>query len=308
MTAPSVQPASASTSPAPLPGPLEPTATAHFASADGTRLYGEWFAPTGKPRAAALIVHGYAEHCGRYREVANVLVGAGIAAFSYDMRGHGRAEGQRGHILAIEQYLDDLDAALAELETRLLPLGGEAIPLFIVAHSNGALISLRALTDPARAPRRARAIVISSPFLGLRLEVPRLKKALGRVAARIAPTLSLANDLRVEHLTSDLQKQAERRVDTLCHAVAGARWFVATERAQQHVLASATRVRIPSLWLVGADDPIANPAVAQLVHGRLGTPGEWHLLAGYKHEVFNERERGHAFALIRDFFARQLAV
>ena len=31
------------------------------------------------PRCVALIVHGYAEHCGRYREVAHVLHAATVA-------------------------------------------------------------------------------------------------------------------------------------------------------------------------------------------------------------------------------------
>ena len=278
-----------------------------FASADGTALYGEWFAPAGAPRAAALVVHGYAEHCGRYREVANVLVGSGLAVFTYDMRGHGRASGQRGHILAVDEYLDDLDAALTELEDRLAPLGGEKLPLFLVAHSNGALIALRALTGPSRVHGRTHAMVISSPFLGLRLDVPPAKRAIGRLASRLMPTMSLANNLRVENLTSDPQKQAERQIDTLCHAVAGARWFVASERAQHHVLANATRVRVPTLWLVAGDDAIANPAMARAVYARLGTEGEWHLLEGYQHEVLNERDRARPFDLMRDFIDRQLA-
>jgi hypothetical protein len=41
----------------PGPGPIEPTASFAFHSADGTELHGEFFAaPT--PRGAALIVHG----------------------------------------------------------------------------------------------------------------------------------------------------------------------------------------------------------------------------------------------------------
>ena len=51
------------------PGPLTPTQSMSFPSADGTSLYGEWFAAP-QPRALAIMVHGYAEHCGRYREVA----------------------------------------------------------------------------------------------------------------------------------------------------------------------------------------------------------------------------------------------
>ena len=51
------------------PGAREPSDTFRFSSGDGTQLYGEYFAASGP--SAALVVHGYAEHCGRYREVAS---------------------------------------------------------------------------------------------------------------------------------------------------------------------------------------------------------------------------------------------
>ena len=99
-----------------VPGPAEPTETLRFSSG-GLNLYGEYFAASS-PRGAALIVHGYAEHCGRYREVANVLQASGLATLSFDLRGHGRSDGQRGHVNRYLQYLDDVDAACAELEQR----------------------------------------------------------------------------------------------------------------------------------------------------------------------------------------------
>ena len=56
------------------------------------------------------ITHGYAEHCGRYREVAHVIVNAGWAALAYDVRGHGQSPGVRGFIDRFDTYLDDLAA------------------------------------------------------------------------------------------------------------------------------------------------------------------------------------------------------
>jgi alpha-beta hydrolase superfamily lysophospholipase len=66
---------------------MEPAATGQIFSRDGTALYAEWF-ETDAPRALALIMHGYSEHCGRYREVAHVLANAGLPSLSFDMRGH----------------------------------------------------------------------------------------------------------------------------------------------------------------------------------------------------------------------------
>lgn len=68
----------------------------------------------------AVIVHGYAEHIGRYREVAHVLTDAGLTVVGFDLRGHGRSSGGRGVIRSFTDYLDNLDAALA-LARQLAP-------------------------------------------------------------------------------------------------------------------------------------------------------------------------------------------
>lgn len=304
-------PTPSATSPEPYvdpPGPLAPSATFHFKSGDGCGLYGEWFLPDA-PRAVALIVHGYLEHCGRYREVAHVLAQAGIASFTYDMRGHGRADGQRSYIERYEEYLDDLDAALGEVErlTSELAVDGP-LPRALIGHSNGGLIALRALSDPARRPDTFDVAVLSSPFLGFKVKISAFKDTIGRLAGRWFPTLSLPSELQLEHLTSDPQKQRERQLDTLCSDVASAGWFVAVQEAHRYVLEHAGAIRLPTLWVVGGDDHIADPEAAARVSARLGQPAEYHDLAGFQHEVFNERERSRVFGLLCEFLTKQLAL
>ncbi|HTJ40906.1 MAG TPA: lysophospholipase [Kofleriaceae bacterium] len=283
-----------------LPGPMTPTQTLTFPSTGGITLYGEWFAPAS-PRALAIVVHGYAEHCGRYREVAHALVKAGIAVFTFDQRGHGKATGKRGHVDRFTEYLDDLDRAIAKARE----LGGDQLPRVLVGHSNGSLISLRALSDPARRPD-VKCAVVSSPFLALKLKVPAVKKIAAKVLSRIVPTLALANELRVEDLTHDTQKQDERKVDTLCHGVATARWFTEAGAAQEYVYEHASSISVPTIWLVAGDDPIADPARSGVVHKRLRAPVTYHELAGFRHEVFNEIERGRAFDLMTAFVTNEL--
>ena len=282
------------------PGPMEPTKTFTFPSGRET-LYGEWFA-AASPRATAVVVHGYAEHCGRYREVAHALVASGISALTFDQRGHGRATGRRGHVERFTEYLDDLDAAFA----RARELGGDQ-PRVLVGHSNGSLITLRALSDPQRRPD-VRAAAVASPFLALKMPVPAVKKALGRVMSRIYPSLALANALRVEDLTHDADKQEERRRDTLCHGVATARWFTEASAAQAYVYEHAPSISVPTIWLVGGDDPIADPARSRAVHERLRAPSVFHDLRGLRHEVFNEIDRSRVFGLMTEFLTQKLAL
>src|SRR5205085_5025590 len=135
----------------------------------------------------------------------------------------------------------------------------------------------------------------SSPYLGLRLQVPAYKKLLARVASRLAPKLAQPNALRVEDLTSDKQKQAERLADKLCLDIATARWFTESSRAQDYVAENAARIKVPTTWLVGGADPIADPDRSKAVAAKV--PGaKYHDLAGLKHEVFNETTRDQVFA------------
>ena len=295
----SARPSSSAAGSGPGPGPIDPTETLRFSSSGDIQLYGEYFAARtpGSPRAAALIAHGYFEHCGRYRELANVVTGMGLAALSYDMRGHGRSDGPRGHIDEFGDYLDDLDAALDALD-RQCP---DAIPRLLIGHSNGGLTVLRALADPDRQPNRVAAAVVSSPFLGFKAKVPVAKDIFGRAAGRLLPKFSLPSPLDLEELTSDRQKQEERRLDTLCHEAASARWYIGALEAHQYVARHAAAIDVPTLWLVAEGDRIADPAVSRAVRARLRRTSRYVSLTGMQHEVFNERERGRVFDLLGDF-------
>jgi alpha-beta hydrolase superfamily lysophospholipase len=280
------------------PGPIDPTRTLNLSSSGGTTLHAEVYLPDAAPRAVALMVHGYAEHTGRYREVAHVLRDAGCAVLGFDLRGHGRSSGKRGHIDRWSDYRDDLDAA-RKAAAALAP----DRPLLAVAHSNGSLITLEAL---AVAPRFAcKAAVVSSPFLGLRLAVPAPKIWLAKAASAIYPAFSQKNDLRPADLTSDPAMQAARVADTLCHDVASARWFTEARAAQARVEAAAPSIEVPTLWLIGGDDPIANPTVAERI-ARTVPRAEVHVLAGFKHEVWNERDRATPLAQLRTFVEQQI--
>ena len=236
-----------------------------------------------------LINHGYAEHSGRYHEVAHVIVEAGWAALSYDVRGHGRSPGQRGYVDRFAIYLDDFRAMHAAARA----LVAAPAPLVLLGHSHGGLIVLRALADER--PPEATAAIVSSPFLALRLAIPGYRRVLASVASRLAPKLSQPNALRVEDLTQDTTKQAERIADKLCFDVATARWFTEAAAAQDYVFSHAGRIKLPTTWLVGADDPIADPARSQAVAAKI-SGAKYHHLTGMRHEVFNEVERGKVFS------------
>ncbi len=275
-----------------LPGPMQPTKTTTIPGG----LYAEVFLPAGTPKGAVLITHGYAEHCGRYREVAHVIVNAGWAAMSYDVRGHGHSPGARGFIEHFDIYLDDFRAAVAAAK-QLAP----GAPLVALGHSHGGLITLRALASD-KPPEITHAIV-SSPYLELQLKVSPVKKLLAKVASRIAPSLNQPSGLRAEQLMQDPEKQAEWAADKLNFPTANARWYTEALEAQAFVAQHASKIRVPSTWLVGGADPLCVPAASKRIAGTMKNV-TYHDLAGLRHEVFNESERAKVFAELTSTLAR----
>jgi lysophospholipase len=275
-----------------LPGPLDPTKTTTIAGG----LYAEIFLPSGTPKGVVLVTHGYAEHCGRYREVAHVIVNAGWACMTYDVRGHGRSPGDPGFVEDFDIYLDDFRHA-CEAARALAPTA----PFVVLGHSNGGLITLRALVGD-KAPMVTHAIV-SSPYLATKLPVPAWKVLLAKVASRVAPKLRQPLGLQAEHLMQDPQKQAEWAADKLNFPNATVRWFTEALDAQHYVDRHIDRLRPPSTWLVGGADPVCDAAVSKRIAQRAKN-ATFHDLVGLRHEVFNETERGKVFAELTNVLAR----
>lgn len=105
--------------------------TEMMTSYDGTKLFFNRETMPGQ-KAVAVIVHGLAEHQGRYDYVADRLHEAGIGTYRFDHRGHGRSEGERTYLADFNQLPDDtnviVDRAIAENPDK---------PVFLIGHSMG---------------------------------------------------------------------------------------------------------------------------------------------------------------------------
>ena len=56
-----------------------------------------------KPAGNILLVHGLAEHCGRYAHVADAFNKIGLNVYSFDLRGHGKSDGPSAFVKSIDE-------------------------------------------------------------------------------------------------------------------------------------------------------------------------------------------------------------
>ncbi len=253
-----------------------------FAAGDNLRLF--WRATTpADPKAWVGVVHGYGEHCGRYRELFDHLAERGIASLAFDYRGHGQADGRRGHVDRFSDYLEDL----RRFTDRLRGEAGQ-LPTFLLGHSLGGLILGRWLLEPGGGGGLAGAI-FASPYLQLAFEAPRLKVAAARLIGKVVPWAPLNNELTSQQLTRDVEMQQRVDRDPLYNRTVTPRWFDEATAAQALVREGAGGITLPALVLVPEGDPIASPAANVRFFEALGSGDkELRRYPEARHELFNE--------------------
>lgn len=235
------------------------------------------------PKAVVGVLHGYADHGARYRHVMDAWADKGIASVAIDMRGHGRSGGVRGHCHRFSEFLDDAGELARLVRERAQP----GVPAVVFGHSFGGLVAASYVVDRGAAPWRA--LVLSAPYLGLALEVPRVKIAAGKIASRIVPKLALPAGLCGADVTHDAERARAYDDDPLVFKTATARWFTEATAAQSRLLARARDLRLPLYVVMGTADRVAKVESARaLFDAASSTDKTWDAREGLYHEVLSE--------------------
>ncbi len=247
--------------------------------------------PAGEPRALFVLVHGLAEHAGRYAGLVRAMRTRGFAVFALDHRGHGESGGRRAQIDRFDFLIEDLtllvDSARAAFPRK---------PLVLFGHSMGGAI---AFAWAVRHPDELAALILSGPLLGIdgAAAASPLRLALVRTLSRLAPNLP-ALTLPADAVSRDPESVRAYESDPLVHR--GAIPARTAAELMQHVgafAAGAPSLRMPVLVLHGTGDRLvplaATLPVVQAIGSRDKTVRHYE---GLYHELLNEPERAQVLA------------
>jgi acylglycerol lipase len=252
-----------------------------------------------EPWALLQVVHGYAEHSGRYDELATWYARRGLAVHAYDHRGHGRSEGARCHVDRFEQLLDDLDRVLERAREE-----HPGLPVILLGHSMGGLVVAAFLAD--RRPAIA-AAVTSGAALAVGPGASRTRLAAARLLRRLTPRLALGSGLDPRGLSRDPEVVRRYLEDPLVYRTMTPSLAVELITTIPRVAARAVEVQVPLLLLHGSDDPLCPIEGSRAFHGGLQVPGSgFRAYPGLRHEIFNEPERERVFADLLDWLRATL--
>jgi alpha-beta hydrolase superfamily lysophospholipase len=115
---------------------------------DGVDIYVHRWRAADAPKAVVQIVHGLAEHAGRYARLAASLNAAGYSVYASDLRGHGRTAenaGDLGFFAATDGWrkcLNDL-----WLVNRFAARENPGLPIILLGHSMGSTFARQFMAE-----------------------------------------------------------------------------------------------------------------------------------------------------------------
>jgi acylglycerol lipase len=264
-----------------------------------TNIYYQSWLPEGDPRAVLLVVHGLAEHCGRYMNLVNHFIPVGYAVYGIDHIGHGKSDGTRVHVLRFEDFTDTLKIFF-DMVREWQP----EKPVFLVGHSIGGLIGAAYLLEHQAEFSGA---VLSGPSVKVPDNISSTTILLGKVFSALAPKLGLLA-LEAEGVSRDPAVVEAYVNDPLVHrGKTTARLAAELLKAMQRVSAEGSGITLPILIIQGGSDRLVDPSGAQLLYRTVGsTDKKIKVYNGLYHEVFNEPEQDQVLGDIEEWLESHL--
>ncbi len=260
---------------------------------NGERQLRRTWAPSGPPRAVVLMVHGIAEHSGRYEAVGSQLAAAGFAAVCWDQRGHGKPEGRRGHVEKFTEFLDDV-------EDHMITARAVGVPVVLLGHSMGGLVAASYAVSGRPAPD---LLVLSGPALGV--PQPKWQQTFLHKFAQLAPRLFLKPPFDTAVLSRDPAVGAAYDTDPLVKPGGTVQLISQLMLTAEATASDVAKITMPTLCLHGGDDELVPTVASAVLEGVAGV--ERRVLEGLRHEIFNEPEGRDVVAQVIDWIDANLA-
>jgi alpha-beta hydrolase superfamily lysophospholipase len=233
--------------------------TGAFTGRGGLTLFRQAWLPDAPSRAVLINLHGLGDHSTLYPMLPEYFVPRGIAVHAFDLRGHGRSEGQRAYLDDWRDYRDDLDTFIG-----MVPVPAGRRP-FLLGHSLGGLV---ALDYALHMGSRLAGVIAAAPALG-DVGVPRVLMAAGRVLSRIWPRFSMRTGMDLSALSREPEARQAVVDDPLFHRVGTARLSTEVVAAIERVQRLAPTLAVPVLLLQGGADRMVSPEGTRKFFGRL---------------------------------------
>jgi alpha-beta hydrolase superfamily lysophospholipase len=262
---------------------------------NGQVLRGMIQSPGENLKVVIVFVHGIGEHIHRYDQWAAWFNKEGIGFTGVDLPGHGHSDGNRGDIKSFDLLAEMIDILIKSCKQTF-----PGCPIYLYGHSLGGGIVLNYLL---RRKPNIKGAIVTSPYLRLEFEPPKIKLFLASVMKHLLPGLIQPTGLNADHLSHDKIEVEKYKTDPLVHGKISVRLFTGSADAANYSLAHASELKIPTLIIHGSDDKILSVEGSREFAGKTNL-AELKIWDGGYHELHNEKFRDEVFKYIMNWIRK----
>lgn len=269
-----------------------------WTSHDGLEMFAQSWEPDENPKAVICLVHGLGEHSGRYAHVGKAFTEAGFALAGFDLRGHGKSGGPRGHSPSFDAFMDDIDGFVKQVESRF-----NGLPRFLYGHSLGGILVLNYVLR-----RKPDFVGVISTGAGLRtsLEEQAGKVMMARVLGTLMPSAAIPTGLIPKDISRNKEVVDAYISDPLVHDKMTLGFGKTMLSVLPWTFEHAHEFSLPLLVMHGAGDKLGYPRGSEEFAGHVKENCTLKLWDGLYHELHNEPEQDQVFAFTIDWMNSQL--
>lgn len=255
----------------------------YFKGVRDTNISYQYWLPEDEPEAILIVVHGLAEHSGRYMNVVNYFVPLGYAVYGIDHIGHGKSEGERVYVERFHDYTKTLKRYFDMIRD-----WQPEKPIFMIGHSMGGLISAAYLLEHQD---ELSGVVLSGPGVKVPDNISQAIIFVAKLLSIVMPKAGLTQ-LAAEDVSRDPAVVDAYINDPFVYTgKTTARLGAELLKTVQYVTEHATEISLPIMIVQGSDDKLVDPSGAQLFYDLVGSGDKTiKIYDGFYHEVFNEPE------------------
>jgi lysophospholipase len=257
-----------------------------------------------KPKGVFLAVHGGLAHAGDWVTPALHFKKKGWATASFDMHGHtGQA---RVDIPSFNIFLDDMQLFLQWVKARY-----PKKPIVFLTHSMGALIIAHfALQRLPHGDPQIKGYIMSSPYFGNAVKVPKILVALSKPMAALLPKMKVPAPSLTGSLTHDdeiTRRHYADEKDLIRATESSLRFGNALLSAHAELAEIIHKWNQPVFMIVAGDDHLADIKVAEASAAKIDPKLlRYDFYPENYHENFNELNRGKIFKDIESWLKKTL--
>ena len=267
--------------------------TGRIKGQDGSyRTYYHWEGPSNT-KAVVVLVHGYAEHAGRYAEMAARLNTAGYDVWAIDHYGHGQSAGKRADVDDFTLYPRDLHLFVQNI---VIASTGE-LPVFLYGHSMGGSISLLYSLEHQS---DLKGMILSGPMVRPGGVSTPFERKIAHILRKIVPTLPF-RPLSADLLSHDVDEVQAYKDDPLNYT-GKLKIRLGDEYLRMEGMLSEAAlhtISLPVLLLHGGGDEVVPPENSEIVYEHISSEDKNRkVYPGLYHEIHKEPERGEVFSTL----------